>query len=52
MVIKSCSAIFDRSSITPMKMNKGTATSTSLTMTPRYRDARLPRLLGSNTPSQ
>jgi len=34
IVVNSCSAIPDRSSITPMKMNKGTATSTSLVMKP------------------
>ena len=34
IVISNCSAIFECSSITPMKTNKGTATSTSLLMKP------------------
>ncbi len=34
IVMRSFSAIPDRSSITPMKMNKGTATSTSFVMKP------------------
>ena len=34
MVVSSCSAMPERSSITPMKMNSGTATSTSLVMKP------------------
>ncbi len=35
MVSRSCSAILERSSITPMKTKSGTATSSSLTMTPK-----------------
>ena len=35
IVTKSCSAMPDRSSIMPMKMKSGTATSTSLSMIPR-----------------
>ena len=35
MVSRSCSAILERSSITPMNTNSGTATRTSLTMTPK-----------------
>ena len=35
MVTSSCSAMPDRSSIIPMKMKSGTATSTSLSMMPR-----------------
>ena len=34
MVSNSCSAIWLRSSITPMKMNSGTATSTSFVIKP------------------
>jgi hypothetical protein len=34
MVVSSSSAMFERSSTVPMKMNNGTATSTSLVMKP------------------
>jgi hypothetical protein len=34
MVSSRAPAMFERSSMTPMKMNRGTATSTSLDMTP------------------
>jgi hypothetical protein len=35
MVSSSCSDSFERSSITPMKTNSGTATRTSFTITPK-----------------
>jgi hypothetical protein len=35
MVVSSASAIFERSSMTPMKTNSGTATSVSLVMVPK-----------------
>jgi hypothetical protein len=35
MVSRSSSAIFERSSITPMNTKSGTATSSSLTITPK-----------------
>ncbi len=50
IVSNSCSAIWLRSSITPMKMNSGTATSTSFVIKPMYRLGKDPKLDGSNTP--
>jgi len=35
MVVSSASAIFERSSITPMKTNSGTATSVSFVIVPK-----------------
>jgi hypothetical protein len=43
MVSRRSSAIRERSSITPMKMNNGIASSTSLVMTPKMRSGRAPR---------
>ena len=51
MVSSSCSESLERSSITPMKTNSGTATSTSLTMTPNQRDGRLASRCRSKAPS-
>ncbi len=50
MVSSSCSESLERSSITPMKTNSGTATRTSLTMTPNQRDGRLRSRCRSKTP--
>ena len=51
MVSSRSSAICERSSITPMKMNSGTASSTSLVMTPKMRCGSAPRMPRSMAPS-
>ena len=44
MVSSSSSAMRERSSITPMKMNSGIASSTSLVITPKMRCGSAPRM--------
>src|SRR3546814_3378531 len=51
MVSSRASAIFERSRTTPMKMNSGTATRTSLIIGPNQRSARRPKLLNEKTPA-
>ncbi len=50
MVSSSSSAIRERSSITPMKMNSGIASSTSLVITPKTRCGSAPSRLMFITP--
>ena len=50
-VSSSCSDSLERSSITPMKMKSGTATRTSLTMTPNQREGRPASRCRSKAPS-
>ena len=51
MVSRSSSAMRERSSITPMKMKSGIASSTSLFMMPKMRCGSAPRRLKSNAPA-
>ena len=51
MVSSSSSATRERSSITPMKMNSGIASSTSLVITPKMRCGSAPRMAKFMAPS-
>ena len=52
MVSSRSSAMRERSSITPMKIKSGIASSTSLVITPNTRCGNAPRNLRSNKPSR
>ena len=52
MVSSRSSAICERSSITPMKMNSGIASSTSLVITPKMRCGSAPSRLRFMTPAK
>ena len=51
MVTSRLSAMPERSSTSPMKMNSGTATSVSLSITPKKRGARLMKRMRSKWPT-